>query len=385
MKKKAEFADISKMEQLAIEYSERLINNRIEIYFPNDNWESFFSFNVKKLYKILFDISLNTPRKIGYILSYCFDSCLIHNTPISVAALENAAHRYYADVIEKYFLVNEHICKPFEDKISNEHQYDLLLKIVERQNKNKNISKTQRNNETSHFYINSNLSHLLDNLELNNFISTYNKVKDENNVFSTIYSLDFGLCQNFQLKYAKSGLKKIEKRFTKPLFNFNSLIIDFFNSTQIIRCKRNHEFPYSEITEFKKFKMNCPICLEENILTKCEVEMKFKDLKKHFIETEEKEKIIVRFQEFLILELLKLSQKPLSISKISMTLDISLVSTQSNLKKLVDKGMCEHDLEISKQLKGEYVLITLKGVKIVEKINSLVYEMKELQYNKPNA
>src|SRR6185312_11704905 len=106
---------------------------------------------------------------------------------------------FYSDIIEKYFLVNEYICKPFEDKISNEHQYDLILEIVKRQDSNQKFLRRRKNKATSHFYINNDLSYLLDNLELNAFVSTYNKVKNPNNTFSILYSLDYGMCKKYQL------------------------------------------------------------------------------------------------------------------------------------------------------------------------------------------
>ena len=99
---------------------------------------------------------------MGYILSFCYESCLIHKTPISILALENAALRYYTDVIEKNFLVHEHICKPFEDNISDEYQYDLLMKIINRQREINVILKRRRNKYLNYFYISSEIANLLD-------------------------------------------------------------------------------------------------------------------------------------------------------------------------------------------------------------------------------
>lgn len=149
------------------------------------------------MYDLLFSVSFNNPRKIGYILSYCYESCLIHNTKVTKDAIEKAAHRYFNDVTLKYFLANQFVTKPFNDKLSNEHQFELLNNIILRQLSNsKNIrSRTIPGKPTNHFTVNSEISYLLDNLELNGFLTTYNQVNDKHNQLSVVYSLDFGLCK----------------------------------------------------------------------------------------------------------------------------------------------------------------------------------------------
>ena len=125
--------DISKMEYLALDYTKRLLKNRLDVYFPDNGWNVFFDMPEEDLYHLLFRISMNMPRKIGYVLSFCYESCLIHGKKITTAALENAALRYYTDIIEKYFIVNEFVCKPFDDKISEEHHYEMMRKIIDRE------------------------------------------------------------------------------------------------------------------------------------------------------------------------------------------------------------------------------------------------------------
>ena len=129
-------ADISKMETLALDYTKRLLKKRLNLFFPNNHWGRFFDMPEEELFEILFSVSFNNPRKIGYILSYCYESCLIHNSKISLEAIEKAAHRYFNDITLKYFLANQFVIKPFEDKISNEHQYELLNNIINRQKNN---------------------------------------------------------------------------------------------------------------------------------------------------------------------------------------------------------------------------------------------------------
>lgn len=374
IEKKNNLVDISRMEHLALDYTERLINSRLSVFFPNNNWERYFDFSAKELYELLFISTMNIPRKMGYILSFCYESCLIHGTKITFSAIENAALRYYTEVVEKYFLVNEYICKPFEDKISNEHQYELLYKIVEREGGNKKFLSRRKIRDTSHFYVNNEMSYLLDNLELNGFLSTYNKIKDKNNIFSTVYSLDNGLCKKYELIFGKPCNPKANSHILPPLFNFNNLIMDYFNSTQVIRCENGHEFPYSEINEFKKFEMNCPTCIRNRKFSKCCITMKFGELKDKFLEQESKERIQITFREYLVLSSLKSSQTSLSFDRLSSFLDYSVSSVGQLVEKLCEKGWVEMDVVKGALLKKEHVLITSKGVRLINKVEKLVIE-----------
>lgn len=376
IEKKSTIIDISRMEHLALDYTKRLLENRFSVFFPNNNWEALFEIKPTQLYELLFNSTMNTPRKMGYLLSYCHESCLIHNTKIGVAAIENAALRYYTEIIEKYFLVNEFICKPFDDKISNEHQYELLNQIVERQILNKGITAKRSAKDTSHFYLNDEICYLLDNLELNGFISTYNKIKDVNNIFSTVYALDFGLCKKYSLVYGRPGIAKTNSHILPAIFNFNNLIVDYFNSTQVIRCVYGHEFPYSEINEFKRFKMKCPTCMDEQIFSSCQVEMKFTELKEKFKEQEENEKIQITFQEFLVLNFLKISQNSISFQRLTSSLDLAQTTIEHVVEKLTGKGWVELDTERGEAVNKELVKITAKGVRFSEKIERIVGKIK---------
>ncbi len=376
IEKKSDVVDISRMEHLALDYTQRLMENRFNVYFPNNNWEKYFSIKPKELYEMLFNVTLNTPRKMGFILSYCYESSLIHGSKIGIEAIENAALRYYTDIIEKYFLVNEFICKPFEDKISNEHQYELLNKLVDRQVNNKKYLSKRQAKDTSHFFVSSNLSYLLDNLELNGFISTYNKIKDQSNIFSNVYSLDYGLCKKYSMTYGRPGIAKSNSHILSTIFNFSNLIVDYFNSTQVIRCDKGHEFPYSDIVEFKKFKMNCPTCMDDNVFSKCQITMKFADLKKTFLEQEESEKIKITFIEFIVLNFLKTSQNSISFQRVSSSLDIAAATVPHIIDKLTEKGWTELDVDRGTSLGKDLVKITSKGVRMVEKIEKKVGEIK---------
>lgn len=359
--------DISKMEYLALDYTKRLLKNRLDVYFPDNGWNVFFDMPEEDLYHLLFRISMNMPRKIGYVLSFCYESCLIHGKKITTAALENAALRYYTDIIEKYFIVNEFVCKPFDDKISEEHHYEMMRKIIDRELLNQKVIKRRKNNYTCMFVVNQEFSNLLSNLELNGFISTYNKIKENSN-FYTVYCIDYGLCKKYQLKFGTPKNKDVNNFLLQPLFKFNTLVIDFLDSTQVIRCSNGHEFRYSEINQFRKYNMKCPICLESDIISNCKVIFKYTEIKKQFEEKEREKKIRFTFVGYLIMDLLKKMQKALPLQKIGETLDYSTTTLQVHIRILIEQNMIAIDNEPTQTLKKEFYVITKKGDDFLQRI-----------------
>jgi len=372
-------ANISRMETLALDYTKRLIKKRLNIFFPNNHWEQFFDIDEFSLYDLLFSVSFNIPRKIGYILSYCYESCLIHNHKITKTAIENASQRYYTDVVLKYFLANQFVSRPFADKISNEHQFELLIKIIERQKINSSPvnRSTIKGKPTNHFTVNKTISSLLDNLELNGFITTYNNVVDSTSELSVIYSLDYGLCKRHGLNFSRAYNDKILKYFSHSRFNMNVLIADYFNKTQIIRCSSGHEFPYTMLENLRLFKMKCPECIETGKISICEVTISNTDIKEQLeaIETSQNKK--VTFYEFQVLDYLKTVNKTVSSDTISNALDKSSPTINSTLNKLNEKGFVKLDIEVSRKLKKDFYSITLKGDKFVTKILELIKKITE--------
>lgn len=367
-------SDTTKMEYLALDYTMRLLNNRFHIYFKNKEWLAFFDMSETDIYKYLFKISLNIPRKMGYILSYCYESCLIHQKPITISALENAAIKFYTDITEKYFLVNEYVCKPFDDKISEIHHYELLKKILQREVANTALFKRKKiNNFTSHFIINQDYAYLLSNLELNSFISTYNKIEDKNNFF-TVYAIDYGLCKKYGLNYGTPLYKNLNKFYANPIFNLNTLIIEYFNSTQVIKCSNGHEFSYSEINSFKRFQMSCPLCLSENKVSKCTVFFKYADIKKQMEEKELNKKLKINIIEFTILDILVGAQKSLPTQTLSELSDYPQTSISLNLSSLFKKGMIDYDPGPTEKLKKPFYSVTSKGKTLAIQIKEMLIE-----------
>jgi hypothetical protein len=375
--------DINKMEDLALDYTKRLINKRLNLFFPNNHWEQYFDMTEQELLNILFSVSFNNPRKIGSILSFCYDSSLIHGNPISVEAIENAAQKYYSEITLKYFLANQFAIKPFDDKISNEHQYDLLKKIILRQKTNASTAYRTRikKKPTNHFTMSNDLSHLLENLELNGFITTYNITKDKNDEESTIYSLDYGLCMRSNLNFCRASNQKLHTYYSLPRFNMNVLVVDHFNKTQVIKCPFGHEYPYSMHSTLKSIKMRCPDCLDEDRITKCLVVISSEEIRDKMRAIENSNMKKTTFEEFITLDHIKTIGKSESLVRLSNSIDKSILSTKKLVNKLQERGLMKFDIEVSRKLKSDYYIITDKGNDYVTRINEAIKKLS-LEDNK---
>jgi DNA-binding MarR family transcriptional regulator len=372
--------NISKMEMLALDYTKRLLKKRLNLFFPNNHWDKFFAIPEEELFDILFSVSFNNPRKIGYLLSYCHESCLIHNSKITKEAIENASKRYFNDVTLKYFLANQFVTRPFVDKISNEHQYELLNKIIERQKINSSTTNRTRikGKPANHFVVNKEISGLLDNLELNGFITTYNNINDNNSNLSIIYSLDFGLCKSNSINFNRAYNTRLLQYFSQSRFNMNVLISDYFNKTQLLRCRNNHEFPYEMLDSLKKFKMRCPDCIDNGIMDSfCEVSLSDSEIRDKLKNIESKRLDKISYYEFLILDYLGNFEKTVSINKISTTIDKSEDTVKSNINKLIEKDLVFQDIPASRVLKKEIYSITKKGKEFHDIILKMIKETIE--------
>lgn len=372
--------NISKMETLALDYTKRLLKKRLNIFFPNNNWESFFSIDEDELFDLLFSVSFNNPRKIGFILSYCYESCLIHEVKISKEAIENASQRYYSDVVLKYFLANQFVTKPFNDKITNEHQFDLLNKIINKQKINASPAfRTKiKGKPTNHFTVNKDISNLLENLELNGFITTYNNIFDKSSKLSIIYSLDYGLCKRHGLNFARAMDSKLLTYFSQPRFNMNILITEYFSKTQVIKCPNGHEFPYSTLDTLKRFKMRCPDCMDNGLMNEqCEVSISSEEIREKLNLIENSSLKDVTFYEFQVLDYLKTIDKVVSITKISKAFDKSFLTSKSTVDKLNEKGLIKQDIEASRQLRKDLYTLSAKGDRFITKILKLMEEIIE--------
>lgn len=62
---------------------------------------------MNEYYELLFQVSFNVPRIMGYILNNCYESTTIYNKPITIKSIKNGALKYYENTLYS-FLVRQH-------------------------------------------------------------------------------------------------------------------------------------------------------------------------------------------------------------------------------------------------------------------------------------
>lgn len=260
------YKNIAKMEELSINYIRRLIMNRFNIFLPDNKINDFFDVKEDELFELLFDISLNTPRVIGYVLAYCYTTHITLDKKITKAALSAAAQKYYEDVTQQYFESNKFVIQAFDEMVSRENLRFLMSKFIDKEKENNRIVNIEEKRDlpTSHFLVSNDLSKLLDSLELNGYITTYNKINDKDNSPSTLYAINYGLCQQENLKFGRPKDTELRKYYQERKFVFNDILKDHFNKSQELECMEGHRFSFEQYSMIEAFGMICPICSREN-------------------------------------------------------------------------------------------------------------------------
>lgn len=357
--------NILKMQELALDYTSRLLKGRFDHYFKDINWKKFFAIDETELFEILFDCTLNVTRKIGFILSYCYESSLIHNNPISRESIRKASERYYHDITEKFLLSNVHIRRPFNDKISIENQNGLLKEIVA------NAIETSKNKKRphSHFIVNEEISYLLNNLNLHGYISIFNQVRDKNMRTLNVYALDYGLCVYNGIGHYKPNNYTSQEIFDR---NIAPLITKYFNNTQAIKCSENHEFEYELREKIELFDMACPKCFQNGKKNKCEIYTTDKKLLLRLKQMELMEQNnLINYSEFLVLDHLYSKQNSLSVKNISENVDLSAKTVESVIASLEKRNFLELDREASNQISKSVYWLTDLGKSFIQNIIGL--------------
>ncbi|KUJ54898.1 hypothetical protein [Chryseobacterium aquaticum] len=264
--------DRDKMELNAADFAKRLVNSRIE-YFTDTNSEFFFdtdSLKIEEYYNLFFKVSMNVPRILGYILSFCYQSKTIYDKRINKTDIESASQRYYEDKISSFFDSTTYSLLGINEKISILQLKELLDKVNEKLSENRRKIQTKELTATSytptipystHFHFNPDLEKFLKTLELNFFLSKYNDMSDKDGLPSSIYCINYGLAKKLNIPWGKPEGNQYRKYFIERPFNFTKLIVEFLNGSKRIlcinpECGKEYSIDQLKFLEFNKFKCN---------------------------------------------------------------------------------------------------------------------------------
>ncbi|OAT74633.1 MarR family transcriptional regulator [Parageobacillus thermoglucosidasius] len=292
--------NITALEKSAIDYTKRIINNRIN-YFCSSNVEDYFDTtrtSMEDYYKLLYYGSMNITRVLGHILHYCWLTNISQNKKINKQAIEEACEQYYLDYTKNYFDKSRYSKGIFDDKLDIFVQENLLEALIKEAQKNKIRLKNTDNSyfkdldvvPTSHFMVSSELENLLGSLEFNGFIHKVNELAskgDSNsrkkNATNSIYAFDYGLTIHEKIKYGKPE-DKDSKFYQQRAFDYTQLVLStLMNNKKIICQECGKEFPIEELDILQRFKMKCDNC--SNGICKIEYDRQLKQEVQAHIET----------------------------------------------------------------------------------------------------
>lgn len=375
--------NIVELEKKSTDFIKRLVENRVK-YFCNTTPETFFNVSeieMKEYYTLLFEASMNIPRKLGHILSVCFDNAISYKRKINKNDILNAAETIYTRVTKTYF-DKEHVSKGvFDEKIDIYTQQRLIEDICARSldlkvflPKSDNLHfKSLDYAHSSHFQVKPELEAFLDSLEFNGLVHKVSMIAPKStkgqiaNKDLTIYSIDLGLCEFKKILYGRPNrTSQYSKYYQQRTFNYTSLIMDSLSNIKKIICSNpdcKAEYDITDYEEISKYGMMCRSCYKQT----CEIvfDEQFitivkENLQKAYYETSELDVL----QTIHIYNSGSLNKNAYA-SEIGEELDISYqavgrIASRLITHKLVDK---------KPDLKGRnHYIITEKGKKVLKEL-----------------
>lgn len=344
--------DKSTMESLSIDFTKRLLNQRIA-QFCDLKFDDYFdttNISAEEYYSLIFKVSMNVPRIIGYILFYCHQTHISIGKKITKTAIENASENYYNIVVSKFFDIATHSLMSFDEKISELQQKEILdlfvkkLRLTKKQIVTGELTNAIFNNDRkspycSHFYFQQNLEHFIRTLELNFFITKYNEMTDKNGQKSSIYGLNYGLARSENLKWGKPEGRPYRTYFIERPFDFNKDIEDFLKESKRIVCLNpacQKIYPYEQLSFLEFNKMRCIECQSP-------VEVRsFSEAISEEISKIDKAKLLPKLELMILHELNKSGDKLLA-RDIAEELDVSSQLIAKRAEKMDKKSLVHRD------------------------------------------
>lgn len=343
--------DSSKMEENAIDFTKRLLENRFDYYKLDIN--KFFSKKNKleDVYKLFFRTSMNVPRIVGFLLSYMYQSTIIYDEKISTQDIENASARYYDDCIDAFFSKSTYCLLPMEEKrdISQLKKIrDMILlrskeiksQILRGELTGKIYDKSRP--YSSHFHIIQEMDNYLESLELNHFISKYEERANRDGKMTNIYCINYGLAVKNNIYWGKNNGSEYRTYFIERPFNYTNLVLDQVKVVREIKCSGCGRIYSEEDRKGLEFTgYTCPTChakveetskidkeVDENIQTINELPLLSKD-------------------EMLILIELRVRKSYVQAKTFSGDVDINSYRIAKICKKMdEDKGVVDRKMDV---------------------------------------
>ena len=335
------------METAAIDYTKRIVNNRLEVYTNREFGYFFDLVNHKEdeYYTLLFSMSLNVIRHLGLILDYAKDFSISGGRKITKNDLEDAAGKFYRERLEMVFKEAKLTHRTYDERIDSFHLEELLRTIVTQAKEVKTKITTgkytarifddvRKNPHVSHFHIDEGYENLVASLELNFFISKYNEMVSKKKTKVSIYAINYGLCTIENIRWGKPDSNKHRTYFIESPFNYDQAIKSFVEGTQKVVCSScGTTYTTEQLGLLKSFGMNCLNCGGKGTVEVHKLSDQFVDTIKEI----ENNKGLIDKIEYQVLSEIKLANKILSASDLARELDTSYQRIGWVAKKIREK------------------------------------------------
>lgn len=344
--------DLQTSESAAVNYLERLLSARFRGF--NESLSDYFdpTVPISEYYRLLFEVTLNVPRLIGYILHYCYLDRVSKRQQITSAAIRLASQKYYETVITQYFdRMNRFAMEPFERKLDRHNQQQLLRALVEEaRNVRRGIATGQiggkffeglHNPPVSHFSVNPSMEKLLSGLELNFLVTKYHEMRDKSGKDISVFAFFYGLCESERFAWGYPKRRRDDRSyFVQRCFNFNAAIQQFLSKNQTIRCDDCGAcFGMEKKDTIEFYKWRCAEC-QVGI---CSIVSLGEDFKRE-VETLNRETMLPAV-ELEILESLNEETGPMRAGEIAALVDATYQMIGRRTSKLHEMGLVQKNFK----------------------------------------
>lgn len=349
-----DFAELYKSSEMqtaeasAINYTQRLLEKRFSAF--KLDVKSFFEpgNSTDDLFKLLFQVSMNVPRLLGYILQYCYLDRISKGQVINAASIRLAANKYYSTVVSQYFdRAGRFALEPFEQKLDRHNQQKLLRTLLnESVDLKKRINRGEvggnyfaelgGNPPVSHFYIDPKLESVLASLEFNFLVTKYSETRDKNGRDVFVYAFLYGLAEAEKFAWGYPAGREFRNYFVQRCFDYNRVIHSFLSTTSTIRCEDCGScFSMDDREKIEFYNWKCPscnqgVCAVVNLSDDFESEVALLD-----------KSLMLDQVELEILTALNESQNWMRAGDISLLIDQSYQLIGKRTSILQDRGLVE--------------------------------------------
>jgi hypothetical protein len=351
---------VDKVEESAINYTEKLLNKRMDYYFPLKYIEDFFdvnsSFSMDDYYKLIFQISSNVPRIIGKVLEIALHKTNGLQNKINKRILQESARQHYKNDVEYVLSKSEYIeYKSYNESFEQFHLFDLLKKIIAKAIENKSRigsstasifqSYTTNTAPSNYLYVPENLEDVLKTLEFNFFITKYNQQKDKDKDSVSIFTLNYGLCVDNNIVV---DVKSDRKFRIERVFDYSKLVVDWMNNSKeliCLGCGKKYDISLKDV--FVTHNMPCTTCHG-----KVELQPVIDENYKSTINGNLK----IPQNEYEVLNALSIKNTPMTASALGEELDCPYQSINHRIGK---NSKINHYDMINRNMNGKQALFTI--------------------------